>query len=180
MNKRNSLKMSILFATIGLLVFSFIPQVNAGIPPFVPQGQMQNNLFIAYFAGEEFPFSASENLFFAFGWASTEEEIENDLFPKQPWEIKLFINDEEIVLRRYDIFVKDLEGYKKNSVWYYIFGPDYFTPGGYYLLRWEFWVRRPYQGDGKNYWRIYVDYGGYIFGPPGTEASFEGYLNIVE
>jgi hypothetical protein len=174
--KRNSLKMSILFATIGLLALSFIPQVNAGIPPFVPQ-EMGTNLLLGTFV-EGFPFSASENLFFAFGWASTEEEIENDLAPKQPWEVKLFINDKEIVLRRYDIFVKD-EGYIKNSVWYYIFGPDYFTTGGEYLLRWEFWVRRPYQGDGNNYWRIYVDYGGYIFGPPGTEASFETYLNIV-
>jgi hypothetical protein len=176
-NKRNSLKMSILFATIGLLALSFIPQVNAGIPPFIPQGQMGNNLLLGTFI-EGFPFSASENLFFAFGWASTEEEIENDLVPKQPWKIKLFINNEEIVLQRYDIFVKD-EGYIKNSVWYYIFGPDYFRPGGEYLLRWEFWVRRPYQGDNKNYWRIYVDYGGYIFGPPGTDASFEAYLNIV-
>ena len=178
MNKRNSLKMSILIATIGLLAFSFVPQVNAGIPPFIPQGQMGNNLLLGTFV-EGFPFSASENLFFAFGWASTEEEIENDYAPKNPWEVKLFINDEEIVLRRYDIFVKDEEGFIKNSVWYYIFGPDYFIPGGEYLLRWEFWVRRPYQGDGKNYWRIYIDYGGYVFGPPGTEASFGAYLNIV-
>ncbi|MFX0018669.1 MAG: hypothetical protein ACFFAK_07535 [Promethearchaeota archaeon] len=182
MNKKNFLKMSILFAALGILAFSFIPHVNAGIPPFIPQGQMSNNLLLPTFVGESWPFSASENLFFAFGWASTEEEIENDLAPKNPWEIKLFINNEEIVLRRYDIFVKDITDPEmiKNSVWYYIFGPEYFAPGGEYLLRWEFWVKRPYQGDGKNYWRIFVDYGGYIFGVPGLEFRFEYYLNIVE
>lgn len=180
MKKLNSARTTLLFAALGLLALIFIPQASAGIPPFIPQGQMGNNLILPTFVGEWWPFSTSENLFFAFGWASTEEEIENDWAPKQPWEVKLFINNEEIVLRRYDIFVKDEDGFIKNSVWYYIFGPDYFTPSGEYLLRWEFWVRRPYQGDGKNYWRIFVDYGGYVFGVPGTVACFEYYLNIVE
>ena len=99
--------------------------------------------------------------------------------PKNPWKVKLFINDEEINLQRFDVKVDKDAGDLKTSYWYHVFGPGYFEVGGEYLLRWEFWIRRPYQGDGKNYWRIWVDYGGIYF-YPGFEFKAEYHLNIVE
>lgn len=109
--------------------------------------------------GSRLGFSASEDLYFRIGWRSTIEEIENDWASKNPWKFKLFINDEEVNLQRYDVKVDKTAGDIKQSVWYHVFGPGYFEAEGEYLLRFEFWVRRPYQGDGLNYWRIFVDYG---------------------
>lgn len=173
MNKTK--KMSILFATIGILAFSLIPAVSAGTPPFMQRDDYWNNLMMPWWTGDlGWEFSASEDLFWRLGWATSEEEIEMDIAPKHPWKMKLFINDEEIDLDRYG-----LQGiYGKTSYWYTVFGPEYFEAGGEYLLRWEFWVKRPYMEDGKNYWRIYVDYWG-VYLPAGTEWSFEYYLNIV-
>ena len=118
---------------------------------------------------------------FKIGWASSYEEIENDWAPKNPWKFKLFINDEEINLQRYDVPIskEDKPFLLKQSMFYYVFGPGYFEAEGEYILRFEFWVRRPYQGDGLNYWRIFVDYGGFVWGDPGTVASYEYSLNIV-
>jgi len=181
MNKTK--KMSILFATISILVFSFIPAASAGEPRFMQREDWYNNLLMPWWYDDSWEFIASEDIFFKIGWASTQEEIENELAPKNPWKFKLFINDEEINLQRYDIKIDkrdNPDGLIKQSMWYHIFGPGYFEAEGEYLLRWEFWVRRPYQGDGLNHWRIFVDYWGVVWGPPGTVASFAYYLNIVE
>jgi hypothetical protein len=177
MNKTK--KMSILFATIGILAFSLIPAASAGVPRFMQRPDYWNNLLGPFFVGPDVEFSASEDLYFRIGWGCTEEELENDWAPKNPWKFKLFINDEEINLQRYDVKADKTAGIVKVSYWYHIFGPGYFEAEGEYLLRFEFWVKRPYQGDGKNYWRIFVDYGGHVWGDPGTVASYEYYLNII-
>ena len=176
MNKTK--KMSILFAIIGILAFSLIPVANAGVPPFMQDRPFYNNIAYPAF-GFSNVFSTSEDLFYRIGWASSIEEIENDWAPKNPWKFKLFINDEEINLQRYDVKV-DKTVLIKQSMWYHVFGPGYFTVEGNYHIRWEFWVKRPYQGDGLNYWRIFVDYDGVVFGEgPDFVASYEYDLIIV-
>ena len=177
MNKTK--KMSILFATIGILAFSFIPVASAGVPGHFKDRPFYNNLMGPWFTGNyDIEFSAAEDLFWRLGWATSDWEIENDIAPKNPWKMKLFINDEEINLQRFDVGPDKAAGVKKISYWYHVFGPGYFEAEGEYLLRWEFWVKGPYMDDGKNYWRIYVDYWGIYF-PVGLEWSFEYYLNIV-
>lgn len=177
MNKAKFLKKSILFATIGILALILIPAANAGTPRFMQERPFLNNLVTPWFIGDV-EFSASEDLYFRIGWATSVEELENDWAPKNPFKFKLFINNEEINLQRYDVKVNKTL-LIKTSYWYHIFGPGYFEAEGEYLLRWEFWVRRPYQGDGLNYWRIYVDYSGDVTGVPGFEFSAEYSLNIV-
>ncbi|GAI09176.1 unnamed protein product, partial [marine sediment metagenome] len=104
MNKTKFIKKSIIFATIGLLLFSLIPIANAGVPPFMQRDDFYNNLLMPWATGNfDWEFSASEDLFFRIGWASTEEELENDWAPKNPWKFKLFINEEEINLQRYGV-----------------------------------------------------------------------------
>lgn len=182
MNKTKFIKKSILLATIGILAFSLIPVVSAGVPGHMKERSPDNNLLRNWGnPGKEF--STSEDLYFRIGWASTNEEIDNDWAPKNPWKFKLFINNEEINLQRYDVKVDkgdNPEDIIKRSDWYHVFGPGYFEAGGEYLLRFEFWVRRPYQGDGLNYWRIFEDYWGKVWGTPGTVARYEYYLNIVD
>jgi len=170
MNKAKFLKKSILFATIGILALSFIPAVSAGVPGHFIDRPGYNNLVMPYFRPDLYwEFSTSEDLYFRIGWVTSEEEIELDIFPKNPWQFKLFINNEEIDLDRFGL----LGYYGKTSYWYHVFGPGYFEAGEEYLLRFEFWVKRPYQGDGLNYWRIFVWY------PTGWEFTVEYYLNIV-
>jgi hypothetical protein len=179
MDRRKILKKISLIALISILMFSLIPMTNAGVPGHMRDRTNATNILLPWYWNDySIEFSASEDLFFRAGWASNEEEIENDIAPKHPWRYKLFINDEEISLQRYDVKPDRSIGMLKFTYWYHIFGPQYFTEGGEYLLRFEFWVKRPYQGDEKDYWRIWVDYWGVYF-PPGTEFSFEYYLNIV-
>jgi hypothetical protein len=182
MFKKNFLKKTTLFTIFGILALCLIPTVMAGPPGHFRDRPGDNNLLLAWWFGDPYyEFSASEDLYFRIGWGAWYEEIENDWAPKWPYKYKLFINDEEITLQRYDVPVpkENKEIVAKVSMWYHVFGPGYFTAGEEYTFRFEFWVRRPYQGDGLNYWRIYVDYWG-IFSPPGTVHSFEfEVLNIV-
>jgi len=192
MNKKNILKMSILGTIVGILAFSLIPVALAGPPGHFEDRPWWNNLVMPFWFGywdwttgeyqyEYWEYSASEDLYFRIGWGAWWEEIENEWFPKWPYEYKLFINDEEIPLQRYSVQVfpkEDREIVAKVSMWYHVFGPGYFTAGGEYLLRWEMWVKRPYQGDGLNYWRPAVDYWG-IFSPPGSVWIYEYPLVIV-
>lgn len=181
MKKSKFVKKSLLLATIGILALSFIPVANAGVPGHFEDRPWYQNLLMPWWEGvPDWPFPASADLYFRVGWAAWYEEFDY-MAPKWPYKFRLYINDVEIVLQRYDVPVpkEAKEIVAKISYWYHVFGPGYFEVGGEYLLRFEFWVRRPYQGDGKNYWRIFVDYDG-IFSPPGTEFVYEYYLNIVE
>ena len=118
-------------------------------------------------------------LYFRLGWATSQEEIDNDWAPKQPWKFKLFINDEEIVLQRYGLWANKSAGIVSIQYFYHVFGPGYFDAEEEYILKFEFWVRRPYQGDGLNHWRLFVDYWGVIFGVPGMEFRFSYPLNLT-
>lgn len=178
MERAKFLKKSILVATIGILVLGFIPIANAGEPPFMQREDKENNI-IKFAFGGYWNFSTSDDLYFRIGWASTLGEIENDWAPKNPWKYKLFIDDEQINLTRYDVKPNNTE-WIKQSMWYHIFGPGYFTAGEDYLLRWEFWVKRPYQGDDNNYWRVFVDYNNVTLGMGfNLTARFEYNLTIT-
>jgi len=193
MERKKKITRFAMVTTLVVLIFCLFPTVLAGRPPFIQKLPGDNNLrapwwfgeFIEdppgsgeyYYSYEEWEFDSTEELYFRMGWGLSEEELENDWAPKNPWKYKLFINDEEINLQRYDVKAVKASGILKVSYWYHIFEPGYFIVGEEYLLRFEFWVRRPYQGDGLNHWRIYVDYWGIYF-PAGTEFSFEYYLNI--
>ena len=102
MNKTK--KMSILFSTIGILAFSLIPAVSAGNPGHFKDRIWYNNLLCPWwFEYYGWEFDASDDIYFRVGWTSTYEEIENDWAPLHPYRFKLFINDEEINLQRYDV-----------------------------------------------------------------------------
>ncbi|MFX0007724.1 MAG: hypothetical protein ACFFA7_13485 [Promethearchaeota archaeon] len=192
--KQIGLKLA-LVATLGITVFSLMPMVIAGPPRFMQELNRFDNLLMPwwwgwfyedppgsgnwYFQEEYVEFDSSANLYFRIGAAVGWEELENDWWPKPPWEYRLWINGEEIVMERYAVKGNQSIIHPPVSMfWYHIFGPDYFTAGETYLLKWEFWVKGPYQGDGLNYWRPFVDYWG-VYAPPGTVSSYEYYLNIV-
>ena len=191
MNKSKTKKLALL-ATVTILLLAFIPPANAGFPGHMRDRPWYTNLLQPWWQGEpDWPFLASEDLYFRIGWATWWIELENDWAPKWPYQFKLFINDEEIPIQRYEIPVakEDKEIIAKISYWYHVFGPDYFTVGEEYLLRFEFWVRRPYQGymneeyTTRNEWRIFRNYDPELvadFGPVGIPMSIEYYLNIVE
>ncbi|UCC19296.1 MAG: hypothetical protein JSV62_14515 [Promethearchaeota archaeon] len=194
MNKKGLIAKLAIITTFVILILGILPAAQASPPPFVQDLNPEENLLMPWWFGywEEHPpgnyyyvyqdweFSSSENLYFRIGWQTWWIEIENDWAPKWPYKYRLFINNVEIDLQRYDVPVpkEDKEIIAKTTFWYHIFGPGYFTEGGEYILRWEFWVKRPYQGDGLNHWRIFVDYWG-IISPPGSVSSFEYPLNIV-
>lgn len=193
MNKKKVVKKSILVATFGILALCLMPSTMAGPPAFMQERNWWENLAMPFFAGDWdwdnppheyqyafWPFNSSWDIHFFIGWAAWWEEFENDWAPKWPYQFKLWINDEQIPLQRYTNPVpeENKEIVAKVSFWYHFFGPGYFEVGGEYILRWEFWVRRPYQGDGKNYWRVFVDYAGFL-SPPGSVFSFEFPLIFV-
>ena len=176
------------------LILSILPTVQA-LPSFVQDLEGRDNLAIPFFFGEwiedpqnpgnfyfsysDYHFNSSRNLYFRLGASRTFEEKENDWWPSPPWEYRLQINGEEIDLKKYGIKAdKEVQDCPFILYWYHIFGPNYFTPGEEYLIKFEFWVKNPYQGDGLNEWRIFVDYWGIYF-PAGYAFSFEYYLNIV-
>jgi len=180
MNKKGLITKLAITATFAILIIGILPTVQAGRPPFVRDLYYENNLVRPWMVNDyEMEFDSSENIHFRIGAARSIEEKENDWWPKLPWRYRLYINGEEIDLKRFAS-----KGDKETThppvlfFWYHIFGPDYFTPGEEYLLKFEFWVKNPYQGDGLKHWRIFTDYWG-IYGEVGTEWSFEYYLNIV-
>ncbi len=190
MNKKGLITKLIITATFGILILGILPVVQAGTPPFIQDLDSKDNLLKPFMDGEwiedppgrkykEWEFDSSRNLHFRYGLGASYYELENDLFPKPPWRYRLYINGEEIDLQRYNLKGdKDIMHPSVWFFWYHIFGPDYFTAGGEYLLKFELWVKAPYQGDGLNYWRIFIDYMGHL-SPEGIEWSFEYYLNIV-
>jgi len=193
MTKKGLITKLTIIATFGILILCILPAVQAGPPRFAQELNWSENFLMPWWFGgfvEDPPgnyyyeyayweFDSSENLFFRIGAAVSWEELENDWWPKPPWMYRLWINGEEINLQRYAVKLdNDVLHPPVAFYWYHIFGPDYFTAGEEYLLKWEFWVKGPYQGDGFNYWRPFVDYWG-IYAPPGTVSSYEYYLTIV-
>ena len=186
--------------TFGILILGILPAVQAqqGFPPFVRDLNWWENLGMPFFQGyweEGDPpyyvynddwnqFDPDENLFFRIGFYRLVEERENDWWPNPPWRVHLWINGEEIPLLRFAVPTK-LRPWLPPAhppviyYWYHIFGPDYFTVGEVYHLKWELWVKNPYSGSDVNFWRVFVNYDApYI--PSGAVFSFEYDLNIIQ
>lgn len=195
MERKKTITRFAIISTLVVLIFCVFPTVQAGKPPFIQELPWHNNLYQPYYQGEhvedppgsgiciysygEWEFDSTEELHFRIGAARTIEEKENDWWPKPPWRYRLYINGEEIKLKRYAVPL-DNEVFHPAVAYmcYAFFEPNYFEAGEEYLLRFELWVKNPYQGDGLNHWRIWVDYSG-IYLPAGAEFSYEYYLTIV-
>ena len=129
--------------------------------------------------------------------------LHHNWFPKNPYKIKLFINEEEIPLRRYAFYEKEFETsipYKIGDTWYYdaepivterhawfwyqIFKPNYFKSGTTYVIRMEVWVHSPYGGSEETGWRIYINYIGpeLGYGPhfPEIAGIYERYIHVTD
>ena len=91
-----------------------------------------------------------------------------DSWPANPYKIKLFIDNEEIGLKRFHYYAKEEP--------YYMFAPDshnwiftqsfevgFFEAGEEYDVRVEFWVQKPFGDDDRNEWRIFNLGGEWIF-----------------
>ena len=168
-----------MITTLVVIIICIFPTAQAGAPPFIQDWPLHNNLAAPWSTGDyEIAFDSNEELFFKLGAARSIEEKENDWWPKPPWRYRLYINGEEVNLRRY-VVKQDKESVLPPVAfyWYALFESNYFEPGEVYLLRFEFWVKNPYQEDGLNYWRIFEDYWG-IYG--GGQFCYEYYLNFYE
>jgi len=195
MNRKALLTRLTILTTLGFLILGLLPAVQAKAPPFIEELDGANNLANPWFMGHweqdpitgDFyyvygnpPFYSTENLFFRVGAARSIQEKEDDTWPGLPWEFRCYLNGKEVELNRFTT-KGDPEMVSPPVLffWYHIFGPDYFTPGELYTLKFEFWVKQPYQGDDLKDWRIYVDYLGIWF-PAGEAFSFEYNLNIYQ
>jgi hypothetical protein len=181
MERKKTITRFAMVTTLVVLIFCLFPTVRAGTPPFLQELPNGNNLAFPFFINDySWEFDSTEELYFRIGVARTIEEEENDWWPKPPWRFHLYINGEEIKLQRYAIPLDNNIFHPAVAhMCYALFEPDYFTPGEEYLLKFEFWVKNPYQGDGLNHWRPFVDYWG-IYGDPGVEVlNIEYNLNIV-
>ncbi len=186
-------KLAILIA-IGFLVFSFIPTVQAGVPPFIDR-DLDDPQGIFWWKVSEI--SASKESWFRAGIANFPEELENNWAPKNPYKIRLYINGVEIELRRYayvdrayKVLLPERDEYNnwvyeniepiitKLHVWYWyaIFEPGYFQSDTYpYTIEFktEVWVYEPYGGSEEKRWRIFVNYEGpEYYQPAYPEAPF--------
>lgn len=195
MERKKTITRFTMITTLLVLTFCMFPIVQSRTPPFIEELPSYNNLTRPFWLGGyiedppesgiyiyiygEWEFDSTEELYFKMGVARSIEEKENDWWPKPPYRYRLYINNEEINLQRYaEKGDKEILSPSVIFRWYTLFEPNYFEAGEDYLLRFELWVKSPYQGDGLNHWRIFVDYWG-IYGPAGAEFSHEYSLNIV-
>jgi hypothetical protein len=166
----SKVKKLVLVTTVVILTFSFIPIVNTGIPPFIHD--FDSNQRIKYW--EESTVSASKEIWFRMLLGYIPEEIENEWFPKNPYEIRLYLNNMQITLQRFAYKNRNFTfqmPYKENGEWVYNEGPwitttlnawvwyTVFKPGslipGFYTMRMEAWIYGSYGGSEEEGWRIF-------------------------
>jgi hypothetical protein len=160
-------------AIIGISIFGVIPMTNAnkpiilGFPGYMGKGP---TISIAPY-GWFFPFPPSPfynpdlagnpSYFVAHcdwheNWAA--------FWPRPPYHIKLFIDNEEINLIRFCYrerlgIIPFMEVGSLNWVFTTDFEAGYFEAGEDYEVRVEYWVQKPYPGDLSNHWRIMQVFG---------------------
>lgn len=183
MNKKEVLTKITILIAVGVLL-GFTPVVQAQPPPFIQELDINDNFVLPWvfiewiedppsYSIPVFDFDSSRNLHFRLGAARNVTEKTNDWWPNPPWEYRFYLDGVEYELNRFAIKPDDdTHDPPIMFFWYYIFGPDYFAPGKYHTVKFEFWVKQSYQGDDLNEWRIFVDYDGIYF-PEGTEYSFQ-------
>ncbi|MFX1567059.1 MAG: hypothetical protein ACFFCV_01680 [Promethearchaeota archaeon] len=165
--------------TVLLTIFGLITTANAGIPPFIWEYSQYN-----YIWGVDQTLPQDEPCFWAIGIACSEEEIETGYYPKPPFKHKLYIDGEEINLRRFIFTDKDGSMFgipgQKWYFFYQVFEASYFTLGEYDVTE-EFWVHHPYTGSETYGWRIFVNYEGpeYKYGPVGLPHTLTYTLTFV-
>jgi hypothetical protein len=183
----------------GFSMISLTQSVNARRPPFMDDLDPTQRIYFWI----DSDISASKESWFYAGMYFTPYELEYNWFPKNPYKIKLFINEEEIPLRRYALYEKEFETsipYKIGDTWYYdaepiiterhawfwyqIFKPNYFKSGTTYVIRMEVWVHSPYGGSEETGWRIYINYIGpeLGYGPyfPEIAGIYERYIHVTD
>lgn len=126
--------------------------------------------------------------FFRMGWLVSDYEIEMGYDPGPPYQMKLFIDGEEILMKRFSYSYKEelflfpdgveTDCHVRAWMWHVRFEPGYFEEGKTYEIREVFLVQKPYQGINERGWRPYVNYmsGG---GPPNAPYSWEDWYGPV-
>jgi hypothetical protein len=189
-------------------VFSFIPVANvkAGWPAYLwkkpgywPATGNQIYWWWLIGIGNTQTIPDDEYSFYRIGWIVSDYEIEAGLDPGPPYQNKLYINGEEIVMQRFVWTVQDevvvfpdgVERTVHTRAWMWIvrFEPGYFEEGETYEIREVFLVRKPYQVEvsggltDSNKWRPYVNYmpgdWQYWYGDVGVINDQITYLHVV-
>ncbi|MFW9825795.1 MAG: hypothetical protein ACFFE4_22840 [Candidatus Thorarchaeota archaeon] len=198
MNKKNLSKLTLCILLM-ITVFSFIPVVNvkAGAPAYMwkkpgwttDTGNRIWNWWFPWIGTDGHVYIDHDDWsFFRVGWAVSDYEIEMGYDPGPPYQMKLFIDGEEIVMKRFAYAYKDLSLFPNGELrtahirvwmWHVRFEPGYFEKDVTYVIREVFLVRKPYQTDDSNKWRTYVNHmsGG---GPPGAPYTWEDWYGPVD
>lgn len=160
MNRTKLIPKLIVLITLVAFTFSFIPTVQAGVPPFIQDLDFRDNLALPpiWNYGEWGPlptYDASEEYFFRIGAVQTEEEEEEETWPSPPYRIRFYVEGKEIKLRRYAFRHEEYE--RIVYMWYQFFEPGFF-PEGAVTLKWELWIKKPFQDFTENEWRIYIEF----------------------
>jgi hypothetical protein len=170
---KSNLSTKIAAVTMSVIMLSIIPIAFAGIPPFFPDPYawplpMYNNIIMSSYA-EGLPpmwlnpyapvdnYDSSENIYFGIEAYRGIDEAEDGSFPIGPYNVKLWIDGEQVSVQRF-AYSNEAADPKKSSVFYHIFGPDYFTPGQQCVVYYEFWVFKPCFIDPAVGWRIWASY----------------------
>lgn len=186
MNKSKLIPKIIVFLALGILTISFIPSVQAGVPPFLDPTPGQ---YIGYYPWDGRDISASDYSYFKVGFGYTPEETQTGWWPKNPYKVRLYFDGVEIPLRRYVWYDKEGEAMGAPVHWWYfyqIFKPGYFTLEEDILVRIEVYVKKPYLGSDSNKWRWFVNLEGPaipwedpFYGPIGLPWTLEHYIHII-
>lgn len=171
MNRSKTVKL-ILLATIGILIFSFIPVVNAGEPPFITWEAIGDQYIGHGLWSPYWEVDGSEESYYRMGWGiAIPIELDEGWNSRPPFELKLFIDGIQVKLQRFHFYIKNIEDVHPVTeepimydlhmwVWYDVFKPNYFTEGEH-TIRSETWIKKSYGTDPRDAgWRIYINYEG--------------------
>ena len=155
---------------------------NAGIPPFYWE-YMQSPI-ISW--GLDVQIDDDQSCLWGVATCCTEEEAQSGLFPKAPFQHKLFIDGKKIPLQRFAFTDKDgsIFGYPNTKWWvfYHFFEADEFDVGEYEIVH-EMWIQKPYSGSEIHGWRILINYNGpddpLIPGEPPEEYILSYTLTVI-
>ncbi|MFX0043218.1 MAG: hypothetical protein ACFE8L_09920 [Candidatus Hodarchaeota archaeon] len=170
----------ILSFVVLMTIFGLTTTVKAGVPPFMWQYIFEYNI-ISDPTNTEIPYNQPS--LFIVGFATTEEEIESGVWPKNPFNLEAYIDGERIVLRRFQFFDKDgsIGGYPGVHWWYFyqVYDPCHFEKG-YHNIIVKPLVQKPYAGSEVHGWRIFVNYYGDPdeYGPIGIPLIFNYYIHV--
>ncbi|MFX0035751.1 MAG: hypothetical protein ACFE9I_08940 [Candidatus Hermodarchaeota archaeon] len=196
MNKSRLFSKLTLSATVGILIFSFISTVNAGIPPFL--GPIFGDQWIGNGAFvQERTIDGSKESYYRIGWGlAIPLELDEGWNTRPPFKETLTIDGKEVKLRRCHILFKDIEDIHPETgepitynfhlwIWYQFFEPNFFEKGEH-IVKCELLIKKLYGEDPREKgWRIFINYDGpeFWYGPqwpdPGSVYSYEHTL-IVE